>query len=137
MKVAGMAAGKGEIDMNIIQMAFQTENTFIRVCRHNTDPKKLILKSPHPEVSMQFCTNLGVNIVKEWQGSAYFITEVMKSEFLAGLAGIPEYVHNMENLESSKQEASTSPVKCLECGSPDGAHWAFCPLHPENKSELN
>lgn len=118
--------------LNINRILFVGEPANVKVGPHNSDPTKLVLKSSHPECAAMLCQGLGIDPGKQWRGSTYFITEVSKAAFLAGLAQIAD---GLKVIEPTPAKALPAMGACVECGSPDGTHWGFCPNHPENKAK--
>jgi len=129
---------KGTNMLNINRIVFVAEPSNVKVGPHKTDSSKLVMKSVHPECAAALCKGLGMEPGNQWRGSNYFITEVDKSQFMAGLAAVSEAMQ-LENYSKPALPAPQASLtgKCIECGCEGGTHWGFCPNHPENAKKLN
>jgi hypothetical protein len=99
-----------------------------RIVPHKTNDSKLVLKSPHPEGGAALAALCGVQSGEVIQGSSYFIVEVDKAAFLEGLSKGAAAILAEAKPTEPKAEEPAADGKCLECGSVDGTHWAFCPV---------
>jgi hypothetical protein len=60
---------------------------FVRVVPHKTDANLLVLKSPFVEGAQYLLDLAKVPAVQTWKGSNFFLTTVVKAEFLGALPG--------------------------------------------------
>lgn len=109
--------------MNINKIVFVGEQRYVKVGAHRSDSTKLVLKSSDAESGAALAQAFNLETGNTWQGSKYWITEVEKAAFLAGMAA-------MAGALQSPVKA-LKPALCSECGCDTGGHWACCSLHPE------
>ena len=133
---------KGQTMLNVSRILFVAEPASVKVGPHRTDSTKLVLKSRHPECSVMLCEALGIEPGKQWAGANYFITEVGKQAFMAGLSNIAgalvevdQQIADVAQIAAHLPEELAAPEKsgkCSDCGSSDGTHWGFCSHHYKN-----
>lgn len=134
---------------NRLVIAIENTPISVRVMPHKDEPTKLVLKATNNFAAGELCGRLGVPVLKAYQGSSFFITEVWRATFFerfaaAGMglldaqeppkalamAGVETGLDLGEkvNVETGETTmAMAKPAKCGECGCSDGMHWNFCP----------